>query len=566
MKFIEFHSEKCDECFKCLRFCPTKAIAFVGQKRRIIDDLCIKCGICLTHCSHGALKTHQDIIKVKNMLRQSSQVVVSLAPSFAGLFQMKNPRQMATALKQLGFYKVEETARGAELVSRHYETYLKQSRESNILTSCCPSTTYFLEKHYGGALETMIPIVSPMVAHGRDIKSRYGDVKTVFIGPCVAKKAEAEAFEGAIDATITFKELEEWLSAEKIEIDQLDESNFDTPVTGRGKAYPIGGSLWEKDMKHPEQSPYTFIHLDGAEDSEIFLKALVNGEVKGYCAEINVCKGGCINGPEIPKQAPNLYERIAKLKAYAKEKAEGPVVEFSPDLQVKRTFSEQSRHQKPIDEGQVFSVMMEMEKYTEEDQINCGACGYSTCYEKAVAVVQGHSDINHCLDRLKHKVESLQNTIFENSPNAICILNEHQQIQDINPSFRRIFNQHYTKLSGWPIGAIIGSDVFDKLNFPEVTSVSEKIYIESIDRTFFMNLLTIEGGQVSVGIFTDITLAELNRQEMQKVKEQTLDTCQKVIDKQMRVAQEIASLLGETTAETKVGLNQLKRIVMSEKG
>lgn len=567
MKFIEFHSDKCDECFKCLRNCPTKAIAFVGEKRRIIDDLCIKCGLCLTECTHGALETHQDLIRVKNMLRRSTHVVASLAPSFAGLFNMKETGQMVTALKKLGFSFVEETARGAELVSKHYEKHLDGAISENIITSCCPSSTYFLEKKYPNALECMIPIVSPMVAHGKDIKERYVNAKVVFIGPCVAKKAEAEKFRDSIDGAITFKELESWLINENIELNELESTEFDTPSSKRSKAYPIGGSLWGDDLNHPKEKKYEFIHVDGAEDCGVFLKAVNKNLVKGYCAEINICKGGCINGPEIPLQAPSYYERISRLKSYVHKKGQSnEMIPFNKNLELFREFDKDAFKAIDVDEGQVFSVMMTMDKYTEKDQIDCGACGYLTCYDKAVAVVQGHSDIDHCLDRLKHKVESLQNIIFENSPNAICILNENQQIQDVNPAFRKIFNQNYTKLDGWPIGAIIGSDIFDKLNVPEISQVSEKLYIESIDKTFFINLLRIDNGDVSVGIFTDITLSEQSKIEMNKMKAQTLNTCQNVINKQMRVAQEIASLLGETTAETKVNLNRLKQIVMSEEG
>ena len=567
MKFIEFHSDKCDECFKCLRSCPTKAITFVGEKRSILDSQCIKCGLCLTVCTHGALETHQDLMRVKNMLRSTTKVVASIAPSFAGLFRMKAQGQMVAALKKLGFSYIEETARGAELVSKYYEKYIKDEPTENIITSCCPSTTYFLEKKYNKALDSMIPIISPMVAHGRDIKERYGEVKVVFIGPCVAKKSEVEEFKDAVDAAITFKELESWFEGEGINLNDFTPDEFDTPSSRRSKAYPIGGSLWQSDLESPKNKKYEFMHVDGAEDSEIFLKAVDQNLIKGYCAEVNICKGGCINGPEIPLQAPSYYERVSTLKAYVHNKNQcHDMVPFSEKIEMIRTFEKENLNPAEIDEGQVFSVMMSMDKYTEKDQIDCGACGYKTCYDKAVAVVQGRSDMNNCMDRMRHKVESLQNIIFENSPNAICILNEHKQIQDINPAFRNIFNQHYTKLNGWPIGAIIGSDVFDKLDVSGVNHISEKLHIQGMDKTFFMNLLSMDDEEVFVGIFTDITLAEQSRVEMNKMKIETINTCQSVIDKQMRVAQEIASLLGETTAETKVNLNRLKQIVMSEEG
>jgi len=564
MKFIEFHSDKCDECFKCLRNCPTKAIAFVGENRKIIDELCIKCGLCLVECTHGALETHQELGQVIKMLSSSAKVVASVAPSYAGVFNMNDPGQMVTALKQLGFNYVEETARGADLVSKHYGLHIDEASTKNIITTCCPSSTYLLEKVYHKSLGDMIPIVSPMVAHGMDIKRRHYGSKVVFIGPCVAKKAEADRYKDAVDAVITFKELEALMEERSIELENLEVGIFDTPSSKRGKAYPIGGSLLDDDLS--KRSAYEFIHVDGTEGCKDFLEGIHDHGVEGYCAEINTCQGGCLNGPEIPKQAPSYYERLSRLKKHISRVEEAKdFADFDPCIDLSRKFR-QEVIDTSVDEGEVFSVMMAMEKYTDKDQINCGACGYATCYDKAVAVVQGYSDVEHCLERLKHKVESLQNIIFENSPNAICILDDNLQIQDINPAFRRTFNQNYTKLAGWPIGAIIGSDVFEKLDYPEVAQVSEKLHIDALDKTFFINLLTIEGGQITVGIFTDITRSEQSKQEMHQMKLQTLDTCQSVIEKQMRVAQEIASLLGETTAETKVNLNRLKQIVMSDEG
>lgn len=553
MGFIEFHADKCDECFKCLRNCPTKAISFRKDHRSIIEDLCIKCGKCLTQCTQKALKLTYDINYVKTLISSHKQVVATVAPSFAGVFNMKSPGQLAAALKLLGFDYVEETARGAEMVSNYYDEIIASKSHTNIITSCCPSTMYLIQKKYKKALGSALSIVSPMVAHGREIKARYGDVFTVFIGPCVAKKAEAMAFKDAIDAVITFRELEDWLAESQVDLMAQEDLAFDAGASSRGRAYPVG--------VHMVEDYYRPVHLTGAEACIEFLEAIDDEAVEHYLAELNICSGSCLDGPEIPKQAPNLFVRRQRLRDYVKAPAK-PIA--YADVQMDRSFEDLTHTHKWVDENAVFEVLISMEKYSEKDQINCGACGYDTCYDKAHAVALGHSDIELCMERLKHKVESLQSIIFDNSPNAICILDDEQRIQEINPAFYRVFNEDHTKLDGWPIHAVIGSDIFEQLRLPDVTRVSQKLYLESVDKTFFINLIRIHEGKTFVGILTDITYEETNKEEMQHMKARTLDTVQKVIENQMRVAQEIASLLGETTAETKIGLNRLKDLILGE--
>lgn len=556
MKFIEFHDSKCDECFKCLRYCPTKAISFTHDKRYIVDDLCIKCGQCLIHCKTGALVIHKDEHLIKRFLAGKDKVAVSLAPSYAGVFQMDHPRQMVSALRKLGFDYIEETARGAEIISRYYDEVIDTHDMKNIITSCCPSGMYLLQHNYGKITDQAIPVVSPMIAHGRDMKVRYGPVKTVFIGPCIAKKAEASESPDAIDAVITFRELEAWLEEENIIISQLDLSDFDAVASKRGRAFPIGG-----DLKHADSS-YHLMHLEGIEACNSFLEAVENDEIQNFCAELNICQGGCLNGPEIPLQAPNQFKRRDKLIAHVM-KVEDHDLEVT-DIELTKQFKDMTYVNQTVDENKVYNVLMDMGKYSESDQLDCGACGYSSCFDKAVAVVKGHSDIDMCMERLKHKVESLQSIIFDNSPNAICILDLEQRIKDINPSFNKLFNEDKIKLDGWPIHAVIGSDIFDKLRLPDLDHISQKQYLESVDKTFVMNLIKLHAGNTYVGIFTDITYEEHSKEEMMKMKSRTLDTVQEVISKQMRVAQEIASLLGETTAETKIGLNKLRDIVLGE--
>lgn len=573
MKFIEFDIKKCDECFKCLRVCPTKAISFTKHNRSIIDDQCIKCGLCHMQCSTGALTIHLDINTVQAQVKSGKKVIASLAPSYAGAFNLDNPLKMTTALKQLGFHIVEETARGAEIVSKEYEKVIAEGSRPNLITSCCPSTNALIEHYYADAIDQVIPVVSPMIAHGYDIKSRYPkDVYVVFIGPCLSKKAEAVQYKDSVDAVITFRELEKWILDENIDINSLDPSDFDTPSTKRGKAYPLGGSLWKKDLISRINPNYKYIHVDGIEACTEFLTSVSKGEISGFCAELNICPMSCINGPDMPEKAPKLYRRLSLLNNYVDscQLSQNDVFEVEPititSEQLHHVFQSKVSILSSANDDAVHSVLLEMGKYTIQDQLNCGACGYSTCYDKAVAVSKGHSDIHMCLDSLKKKAESMQSIIFDTSPNAICILDSELRILDVNPAFHKLFNSSRIKLTHWPIAALIDDPILDDIILPATDGISRKITLESIDKTFIANVIRIFDDKNYVGIFTDITDSEKNRKELEKVKIETLTTCQEVIDHQMRVVQEIASLLGETTAETKIGLNKLKKLVLSDGG
>lgn len=569
MKFIEFDVTKCDECFKCLRACPTKAIAFTKNHRHIIDDLCIKCGMCQLHCPQEALSIKLDLQYVKNAILSGQKVVASIAPSFAGAYPLEHMGQMAYGLKKLGFYKVEETARGAEIISERYEERIGEGKLENIITSCCPSSNDLIQRYYPEVIPYVIPVVSPMLAHGFDLKERYGeDAIVVFIGPCLAKKAEAVEIANSVDAVITFKELEKWFLETDLDLSKCPVEHFDTPSSKRGKAYPLGGSLWKNDLETRINPQYQYIHIDGIDHCKEFLNSLKNGEISGYCAELNICSNSCINGPDMPKASGNVYKRRDRLKNYVTQSEDEKIyVPVTLDVNhFNRSFKVKEIANPSISEHQIAEVLVEMGKYTDKDQLNCGACGYVSCYEKAVAIVKGHSSIDMCLDRLRHKAESLQAIIFDNSPNAICILDSERRIQEVNPAFNTIFNASKIKLTYWPIAAFVDDPIFDDILDNHQYHLSKKIYVPEVQRTFFSNVVSIQGGNILVGIFTDITEAEHSKEELERVKQETMITCQLVIEKQMRVAQEIASLLGETTADTKVGLNKLRKLVLNNGG
>jgi len=572
MKFIEFDRNKCDECYKCLRTCPTKAIAFSGENRKIMDEMCIKCGQCQESCPHGALKIQNDIDRIRRAITAKRRLAVSLAPSFVSAFDLKEPGQIVTGLKSLGFDWVEETAEGAELVSWKYESEIELGARSNIITTCCPSATYLIEQYYPQHMDLMIPVVSPMIAHGRILKSRYrSDCYTVFIGPCLAKKAEAEEMAGAIDAVLTFNELSEWLEGESIVLNQLDSGTFDNMAHQRGRAYPLGSSTRKKDLQPRIDTAYKFIRVEGIERCREMLSSLDRGTLSHYCIEMNICSGSCINGPDFPRNSGNFYERENKLHCYAasspaavKPNAFHTSDRIEPDLG--RRFHDKSYHSPKATADEIEKILNAMGKFSLKDQLNCGACGYTTCLEKAAAAYAGISDIHMCLPYLRAKAENLRAVIFEHTPNVVCILDEELCILEANPAFNRIFNTGHQPMKGFPIYAFMDDRLYGEVLRTGEDLIGHKEHFKGINREFYINIVYLAAEKILVTTLTDVTLDEKNRQELLRIKEQTVHACQEVIQKQMRVAQEIASLLGETTAETKVNLNRLKEIVLNDDG
>lgn len=570
MKFIEFDQKKCDECYKCLRVCPTKAIVFTDNKRAIVNELCIKCGLCQASCPQSALSIQNDLYKVKKHMKLGKKMVVSLAPSYAGAFHLDDPKKIVTALRFLGFHWIEETSVAAEFVSQTYETYIAENPKKNILTTCCPSANYLVQYYYPELLNYMLPVVSPMIAHGKMLKEKFGDdCYVVFIGPCLAKKAEAEAFSGAIDAVMTFNELLDWFNEMSLDVATLDIGRFDAEPTIRGMAYPMGGSLFQNDRVTPINHQYEIIRIDGIDRCKDLLNTLKDNRVENYCIEMNICHGSCVNGPDMPHDGQTAFERTVRMTRYLKDHTDQTTLDEilqtqGEQIKLCRTFKNKKTNLKVPSQEEIRHILAQIEKYSEKDYLNCGSCGYDTCVDKAIAVYNDLSKPHMCLPYLRSKAESLSTAIFEHTPNLVFIMDHDLILQEYNPTFAQLFGMGDLSLKGMPILAFIDENPFKQAVLEKESVMGIRMPVDHYKLIFHCNVVYTD--RFVLGIMTNITQYEKSREELEKVKEKTLSACQEVIDKQMRVAQEIASLLGETTAETKVNLNRLKEIVLTEEG
>lgn len=570
MNLINFRSANCKSCYKCLRYCPVKAIKIKNEQAEIDSERCIACGHCLIVCPQNARYIKSDVDEVREAIKEGKRVAASIAPSFAGVFDTDDEGQVVSGLKKLGFSIIEETAIGADLVGKLYIDYVKRNNMKNVITTCCPSVNFLIEKYYPNLIEYMLPVVSPMIAHGKMLKQTYGgDTAVVFIGPCTAKKFEAVDFqhEGIVDWVLTFEELKEWFKEENIELKKLEPKGFDRQSCSGGKIFPVSGGVLEAFNTSRENLEYDYYGVSGIEECLDIFNSITNGEVQGACIEANVCRGSCLGGPGMPCPGENIFRIQQKIKRYiqkSKKKMKENDYGIYENLNFSKLFFDRSIKRNIATDKEIEKILQSMGKFDPEDEMNCGVCGYNTCREKAQAIYEGMAEKTMCLQYMRNKAESINYVVFENTPNIIIIVDNELKIKEFNPAAERVF-----KITSSEAKDKFISDIIDDWNFIKVLDEKTDIYRQKVeypkyDAVVIQNLLFIEKQNIILAIMSDITEEEKSKKELLMVKENTLNSAQRVIEKQMRVAQEIAGLLGETTAETKVILTRLKKIAMGE--
>lgn len=568
-EIVKLKAANCKNCYRCLRHCPVKSIAFRSDQAEIISKSCILCGQCLLECPQNAKYINDDRIVIQSCMSRGEKLYVSLAPSFATAFPDVSVARLSAALKSLGFAHVEETAIGAERVTREYERLIEEEAMVNIIATSCPSLVLLVERHFPELIPYLAPVVSPMVAHARMMREVYGPrIKIVFIGPCIAKKHEVIDPENsqAVFAAMTFEQLADWFAEAGIDPASCPEDDTQrTPHNTLPRFYPVPGGII-RNLTQTARRNYTCSAVDGVDRCQEILETLREGHLDHHFLELNVCAGSCLGGPALKSfkrgflpSRQIMVNHVLQKPVHAAPLTEGVASRFI------RKFTDLSDHAALPDESQISEILLAMGKTIPDLELNCGSCGYPSCRDKAIAVAQGKANIHMCLPFFRERAESMSNLVIENTPNAIVILDENYCIREFNPAASRILKTNLASSVGQPVITVLPGDcqnlfdekrqgTFCKVTYPEIGLVVEQNLIPVADRSTFILILK------------DITREELDREKSARVRSETVDIAQSVILKQMRVAQEIASLLGETTAETKVALNQLKRSILFEMG
>lgn len=572
-QYLEFKRVQCKDCFRCLRECPVKAISFADQHAQIIEDRCILCGRCMHVCPQNAKIVHGDFDRVQMMLRSGKKVIASVAPSFISSLGLKSFAPLRSVLKKMGFYDAEETARGAEWVTREYSRILEKGEMKNFITSACPSACRLIQEYFPQALPYLAPVASPMVAHARLIHAEHPDAEVVFIGPCLAKKREATE-SGEVSAVITFSEMMDEHFAFDIkslvkegwsESPNAQEADDAVAIDYKAKGYPVTDGIIRSFTTLPKG--YRYMSVDGPKRCMEVLENIENYE--GVFMEINICPDGCVNGPcavlpqgGITKAKLELMSYMDDQRSICPEAAQPEETDVEFGFEHPRV----TNSSRKVTDKEIEEVLQRTGKMSPADELNCGVCGYRSCRGKAWAVINGYADIEMCLPYMRKKAESLAVAVVHKSPEGIIIVNSDLEIVDANATAMEMLGMGGTpeRLTRQPL-----NDFFSPLDFYLAYTQKRNVevhkqFIRATQRYVDITICNMEENKLIFGQMKDVTDEVNYERKLEHLRAETLETTDKVIMKQMRVAQEIASLLGETTAETKVAMLNLKKMLQQE--
>jgi PAS domain S-box-containing protein len=466
---ITTDGDKCKACYACIRNCPVKAVRMVDGKASVITERCISCGSCLKVCNQNAKQVEDSAAMVQRMMSNGNRVVALVAPSYPAVVEVPADKYIG-ALKKAGFEQVWEVAAGADLISGAYRK-LDLSRKFYISTPC-PAVVNLVEMHYPSLIPNLVPIVSPMAATARMFRSIHSDpdIKLVFIGPCVAKKAEItrEDLNELIDFALTFEEVSELFKAKGIDADTVAPAEPDSPCASRGHTIPLpGGLLHCMDLKE-EFLSQSFIVAEGPERCIDVISSVDNGDIKVKFLDLLLCNG-CIEGP-MSGSSKSLARKKSEIIAFfdsksAQQKKEGEKQIAGCRVNLKAVFFDKRATLTEPSEQDIQTILAETGKYSEEDQLNCGACGYHTCRDKAIAVFQGIAEVDMCLpylisqntrlmqslkDQLDREKELNQENmaIINCSYDGIVVTDSRGIITKVNPALEQLLHMTSEELVG----------------------------------------------------------------------------------------------------------------------
>ncbi|MFI3168185.1 MAG: [Fe-Fe] hydrogenase large subunit C-terminal domain-containing protein [Bacillota bacterium] len=553
MEHLNFLKANCKNCYKCLRECPVKAIAIIDHQAKIQNDNCILCGNCVAVCHQNAKSVSSEKATILRLL-ETKKVYASVAPSFVSSFKT-DFATMRKTLVSLGFTDAFETAIGAKVVTEKYEEYLIQEKPKNLITSCCPSVNRLICQYYPKAMKYLAPFDSPMVVHGKMIKAEHPDAIVVFIGPCISKKREAEESK-VIDGVLTFEDVVEIFEEKQIVLEhtfdsELSESELEYEKIPASRYYPVSRGII-KSMAEKHEG-YEYVAIDGVDRCKEVLENIEN--IENMFIEMSACEFACINGPcSLVPSGENIMS-TEKVRKYA-GRQQG-INHSGCKLDITTAHKTYKVNKMIPSESKIREILGMLGKRGPEDELDCGVCGYPSCREKAVSIYNGFSEASMCLPYMRERAESISFDIIESSPNGIITVDYDMRITSINNSGKKLLNINGNAEGTMLIDYMNPSDFVIALA-NEQSMPWKTVKIEKTGKIVEMTIRYLKEQRLLYTLMRDITARVESQEIMSHMKQDTLSACDDVITKQMRVVQEIASLLGETAAETKVALLKLK--------
>jgi len=549
---------ECQDCYKCVRECPVKAIKVEDGHAEVIQEKCIYCGHCVEVCPSGAKRVRNDLGRVKQLLKLKEKVIVSIAPSYLSEFTDIKTPVLVHLIKRLGFYGVSETALGAQEVSANSAELIKNNSKKIFISSACPSIVEYLKKYQPDHSYKVTNLLSPLLSHCKMLKKEYGDdIGVVFIGPCISKKREADSHRDLLDVAITFKDLREWIEDEKIDLNQIKTDDTDCFIPEQaleGTLYPIDGGMIAGIKADCSVKDACFMSFSGINQIKSVLKDLDTIDTpQNIFIELLSCEGGCVNGPQACNKTATALKRfnvISNTEYPDKEIPRKPSVDIHEDIKMDPI------EPKKFSDTEIKEVLRNIGKHSKKDELNCGGCGYDSCRDFAQALLEGNAERTMCLSYMQKLAQNKANALIKTMPAGVVIVDEDLNIIECNKNFASLFGKEIELVYDASPG-LQGADLkkiikFDKL-FTSVLETGNDIVNKDINiknTVFNVSIFTIETNRIVGGIIQDVTEPAVR-------KTQIIKKTQEVIRKNLQTVQQIAYLLGENAAESEVILNSI---------
>ena len=549
---------ECQDCYKCVRHCPVKAIQVRDGHAAVIPEMCVACGNCVEVCPVKAKQVRNGTGRARRLLAETVPVYVSLAPSWVSEFRGVSAAHLVRALKELGVAGVSETALGAQLVSAEIARELDGGSPGLLLSSVCPTSVDFIRKYLPELAGRITPVASPLIAHCRLLRDTFGEnIRTIFIGPCIAKKNESDRHPDLLNLALTYPELRQLFREEGIDparVTPRAEDSFVPEAAEEGARYPIEGGMNDTIAFQTRNRKVHYVTLSGLENIDLALsgiRELPKGET--VFVEMLACHGGCVHGPCAEHDSPGLLERLRVLN-YARlpeqprrRTAKGGIGDDFPA----------AAFEPPVPGiNEIAAALRSIGKNSPEDELNCDGCGYDTCRNFAQALLAGRAEPSMCVSYLKKQAQKKANALLRSISSAVVITDKKLQIIECNRNFAALFGEDTLEAFDACPG-LAGADLKRIVPFAGLFASSlqsgHDVRRDSLKvgkRLYNLNIFNIEPREVVGAVIFDVTNTEMRR-------EQIAARAREVIDRNLATVQEIACRLGEQMADTELLLRSI---------